>query len=107
VSDGKASTSLATFTITVKPTVTGSATISWTPPLQNTDGSTLTNLAGYRISYGTSPSALTQTVQVPTVGLATYTIDNLAQGTWYFSIKAYTTTGAESAPSTPASKTVQ
>ncbi|MGQ0836340.1 MAG: hypothetical protein ACT4O5_15750 [Gammaproteobacteria bacterium] len=46
------------------PQTTGSATIRWTPPGQNTDGSTLTNLAGYRISYGTSPTALTQAIEV-------------------------------------------
>ena len=30
----------------------GTATVSWTPPTTNTDGSALTNLAGYRVAYG-------------------------------------------------------
>ncbi len=107
VSDGKTSTSLTAFNITVQQVVTGSATISWTPPTQNTDGTALTNLAGYRITYGTSQNALTQTVQVPTVGVTSYTVDNLTQGTWYFAMKSYTTTGTESALSTLASKTIQ
>ena len=32
----------------------GSATLSWTPPTQNMDGTPLTNLAGYRVYWGTS-----------------------------------------------------
>jgi hypothetical protein len=32
----------------------GRATLSWTAPTENTDGTTLANLAGYRIRYGTS-----------------------------------------------------
>ncbi len=51
VSDGKATTSLPAFALTVKSVVvTGSAMISWLPPTTNTDGTALTNLAGYRIS---------------------------------------------------------
>jgi len=86
---------------------TGSATLSWTAPTENEDGTTLTNLAGYRIVYGTSASALNTTVQVPNAGLTTYVIDNLAQGTWYFSMKSYTSAGLESAPTNVVSKTIQ
>ena len=50
VSDGAASASLPAFTITVAQPSTGSATLSWTAPTQNTDGSSLTNLAGFRIA---------------------------------------------------------
>jgi hypothetical protein len=35
-----------------------------------------------------------------------YTLANLAAGTWYFGGVAYTTTGAQSAMSMPVSKTV-
>src|SRR5690348_9234476 len=44
--------------------VTATAALSWVAPTQNSDGSQLTNLAGYNIYYGTDPSALTQTIQV-------------------------------------------
>jgi hypothetical protein len=72
-------------------TTTGSATLSWTPPTRNTDGSTLTNLAGYRIVYGNSPGSLNKTVQVANPGTSRYVVDNLATGTWYFSVRAYST----------------
>ena len=32
---------------------TGNATLAWIPPLENTDGSPLQDLTGYRIHYGT------------------------------------------------------
>ena len=67
VTDTKDTVSLPAFSITVTaPTTNGSATLSWTPPTQNTDGSTINNLAGFRIQYGTSASALTQTIEVTT-----------------------------------------
>ena len=108
VSDGRGgNATLPAFSITVVSTTTGSATLTWTAPTENDDGSALTNLAGYRIRYGTAPTALTQTVQVANAGLTTYVVDNLAQGTWYFSMTAYTSTGLESMPTNVVSKTVQ
>lgn len=108
VSDGKGgNATLPAFAITVNGVTTGSATLSWTAPTENEDGTTLTNLAGYRIAYGTSASALTQTVQVTNPGLTTYVIDDLAQGTWYFAMRAYTSAGLESAQTNVVSKTIQ
>jgi hypothetical protein len=108
VSDGKATTSLGAFGITVAqaPVASGRATVSWGPPTANTDGSALTNLAGYRVTYGTSASALTKVVQVPTTGVTNTLIENLAPGTWYFAVKAYTSAGTESDASPVVSKTV-
>jgi hypothetical protein len=107
VSDGDVDATLPAFSIAVTQIGAGSATLSWTPPTQNTDGSALTNLAGYNIYYGTSASSLTQIVQVNSAGIATYVIDNLAAATWYFAIKAYTTTNVESSLSGIVSKTIQ
>jgi hypothetical protein len=107
VSDGSLTASLPAFAIVVSSTTTtGNATLSWTPPTRNTDGSTLTNLAGYRVLYGTSPSALTRTVQVANPGLSSSVVENLAAGQWYFSVRTYSTTGVESASSSVVSKTV-
>ena len=81
--------------------------LSWSPPTQNTDGSALTNLAGYMISYGASPSALAQTIPVTNPGVFTYAFQNLTPGTWYFVIRAYTTGDVLSDPSNIVSKTIQ
>jgi hypothetical protein len=43
---------------------------------------------GYRIYYGSSAEDLGYTVQIDTIGLQTYVIDDLAPGTWYFAVKA-------------------
>jgi hypothetical protein len=107
VTDGKTTVSLPTFAITVAEVVNGSATLSWTPPTRNTNGTALTNLAGYRIYYGTSATALNRTVQIANPGLATYVVPNLSSATWYFSVRAYNSAGAESSGSNVASKTIQ
>ena len=73
--------------------------LTWIPPTQNTDGSVLTNLAGYKIHYGASASAMTQTVTITNPGLTAYTMSDLPAGNWYFAVTAYSTTGIESAVS--------
>lgn len=80
------------------------ALLTWTPPTQNTDNSTLTNLAGYRLHWGPSATSLSQVVQLADPGQTSYTISNLTPGTWYFGIRAYTSQGAESALSNIISK---
>lgn len=105
VSDGNATTALAPFAISVTQSANGSASLSWSAPTTNSDGSALTNLAGYRIHYGTT-NAMTQVVQVASPGITTYTLGNLSSGTWYFAVSAYASTGAESGLSNTASKTI-
>lgn len=75
---------------------TGSATLSWTPPTVNTDGSVLGNLAGYFIYYGTSPDNLNHSVTVTNAGLTRFVLSGLATQTWYFAMTAYNSIGVES-----------
>jgi hypothetical protein len=77
----------------------GVAALQWVPPTENTDGSVLADLAGYKIYYGTSPSALTQTVTITNPGLTAYTLSNLSPGTWYFVMTSYSAAGVESSMS--------
>ena len=106
VSDGTSSASLPAFSIIVTQVANGSATVSWSAPTQNTDGSALTNLAGFNIYYGTSATNLSQSVQIANPGLTTYALGNLAPATWYFAVNAYSAAGTESALSSIASKTI-
>ena len=106
VSDGTASASLPAFSIQVVGTATGSATLSWTPPTQNTDGSALSNLAGYRVYWGTSQGSYPNSVTISNPGLATYVVDQLTPARWYFVVTAYSSSGVESSPSNVASKQV-
>ena len=112
VSDGTATAALTAFAIRVvapvdtTPPPTGSATLSWNVPTQNTDGSPLTNLAGYRIYYGTDAAALAQAANIDTTDTTSYVVSGLSSGTWYFAIRAYNTAGTESDLSNLASKTI-
>jgi hypothetical protein len=108
VSDGAASASLAGFSIAVQAVQvgTGSATIAWTPPTSNTDNSPLTNLAGYRIYYGTSSGNLTQVLNLPNPGISSGVVENLAAGTWYFAVTSYNASNVESERSNVTSKTI-
>lgn len=82
-----------------KAVSTGTATLDWTPPTENSDGSALTNLAGYNVYYGTAPDKLTQTVKVANPGLSAYTLSSLSPGTWYFAVSSYSSAGVESSRS--------
>jgi putative Ig domain-containing protein len=106
VSDGDATSALPTFSINVTEMSAGSVTISWEPPTTNTNGTPLTNLAGYKIYYGTSPTSMTQSVQIANPGLASYVVENLSPATWYFSLVSYTSADVESPQTEPVSATV-
>ena len=106
VSDGSASASLAAFSINVVAVANGSATLTWTPPTTNTDGSPLTNLAGYRVRWGPAPGNYTNTVTLNNPGLASYVVTNLVPGTHYFVVTAVNSSGVESRLSNVASKTM-
>lgn len=108
-SDGVASSSLPAFGITVSApvAVVGSATLAWSAPTQNTDGTMLTDLSGYKVYHGTSAGALNDVVQVSGPGATSYTYTQLAAGTHYFAVSAFTSNGVESALSTVGSKTIQ
>jgi hypothetical protein len=107
VSDGLATTAIAAFAITVTQIGTGTATISWIPPTENTDGTVLTDLAGYRIHYGKDASNLSEVVEIDNAGLTSYMIENLTAATWFFAVRSVTADGAESALSRIASKTIR
>lgn len=113
VSDGLATTSLPAFGITVNApapapaAVTGSATLTWSAPSQNTDGSAVTDLAGFRVYHGTAANALNDVVELQGAGSSSYTYGQLGSGTHYFAVSAFTTGGAESALSAVGSKTIQ
>jgi hypothetical protein len=84
----------------------GAAIITWTLPTRNTDGSSLTNLAGVRVHFGTSPTEPVNSVQL--IGpLTRHVLYNLPAGTVYFGVKAYSSAGTESSLSNIESKVVQ
>jgi hypothetical protein len=107
VSDGSASAALAAFSVTVQADLPGGASLSWSAPANNVDGSTAANLSGYRIVYGNNATMMANTVSVANPGITSYELADLAPGTYYFAVKAYTSSGEESVISNVASKVVK
>jgi Fibronectin type III domain len=84
----------------------GTVTLTWIAPTGNTNGTPLTDLAGYHIHYGTSQDNLTKVIDLAGTGTTEYEVSGLAPGTYYFAISAYTAMGTESAQSDVGNKTI-
>ena len=106
VSDGLASASLAAFSIDVVATATGSATLSWTAPTLNEDGTPLTDLAGFRIYWGNAPGVYSDSITINNPGITTYVLQGLAAGTYYFVCTAFDAANTESDLSNTATLTI-
>jgi len=106
VSDGQASDSLPAFDISVEAISLGSATLSWTAPTENEDGTTLTDLDGYKLYWGTTSGSYPNSVTIDNPTVTTYVVDNLSPGTYEFVATAFNTAGVESRFSGTATKIV-
>jgi hypothetical protein len=83
---------------------TGQATLSWVAPTTNEDGTPLTDLAGYKIYYGTTSGTYTKNLDVGNVN--TFSMTGLQTGTYYFVATAYNTAKLESGYSNEVSKNI-
>jgi hypothetical protein len=106
VSDGTASASLPAFTLGVLQIGTGTATVNWNPPTENSDGTPLNDLRGFRVVWGRSATTLTQSVTLNNAGLTSHMVTSLASGQWFFAVRARNSAGVESDISNVASKTI-
>ena len=104
VSDGTDSSAI-TFSITVTTIGSASVTLSWTPPVENEDGTTLTDLAGYYIYYGDTAGLYPNSIRINNPSISTYVVDNLTPNTYYFVATSFNSMGVESAYSNEATKT--
>jgi hypothetical protein len=70
------------------------ATITWTTPTTNTDGSPLKDLSAINVYQGTSPEALRRVTSTkPSV--REYVATGLKTGTYYFALRSVNTEGIE------------
>ena len=97
------------------PQASGSATLTWTAPTTDVGGGALTGLSGYYAYYGTSARTDADpkvcgmcgyTTKTAGISETRLTINNLASGTYYFSITAYDPSGNESVFSNEGTKTI-
>ena len=80
----------------------GTIKLAWDAPTTNSDGSPLTDLAGYYVYYGTASGVYGSPVDAKNV--TTYTLTGLTPGqTYYITVTAYDTSGNESDKPTPVS----
>jgi hypothetical protein len=85
-----------------------SVTLSWSPPTHNSDGSSITNLAGYTLHYGTASQDYTGSIEITSPTQTSYVLsDNgFPPGTYYFAISAYNAQQVSSSLSSEVSVTV-
>jgi len=83
---------------------TGVASLTWIAPTTNSNGSQLTDLAGFRVHYGTASRTYTHVIDVQNV--TSYAVNNLPAGTYYFAVTAYNSLGNDSDFSNEVSRTV-
>ncbi len=105
--DGAGDTRSDTIIINRETNGTGSATLTWQAPTERTDGTALTDLAGYTIHYGRMSGVYDYQIDVNTPGVATYVVENLVPGDWYFAMTAYDSSGAVSDYSNEAQRHIQ
>ena len=106
VSDGTSTTTMRTFSIDVTLADLGSTTLSWTPQLENTDGSPLMDLAAYKLYYGTAMGTYPNEILIDNPGITTYVVENLVPNTYYFVATSINELGVESDFSNVATKIV-
>lgn len=104
VSDSAATSSLAPFSISILPAPTSQVNLRWTPPVQNTDGTPISDLAGYRVSYGNASHGYSVELDVSGAAMNGIVIESLQPGTYYFAVKAVTSYGVVSDFSNEVSK---
>jgi hypothetical protein len=71
------------------PAWAGEGSLTWTAPTQNCNGTPLTNLAKYDLTYGQ------KRIDLPLTPLS-YTVTGLTPGTWWFSLAAVNSDGDRS-----------
>lgn len=70
--------------------------LTWIAPTENTDNSPLTNLAGFKVKYGTAAAQLTTTATINDAAARSWTSPDLAPGAWFAGVLAFNTLGLES-----------
>jgi hypothetical protein len=105
--DGKDVSALPQFTITVtKATGAKGFAVDWEAPSENTDGTALTDLQGYKLHYGTASQSYTGAIDISGSGVQSYVVDNLPAGKYYFAVTAVNSAGVESAYSSEVTATL-
>lgn len=88
---GTGGSAVAMISVSISDTVS----LNWQAPTQNTDGTALTDLSGYRIYYGLRSGAYTDSVLVGAAATTSHALQ-LESGEYYFAMTALDADGNES-----------
>jgi len=88
------------------PVGDGTALVSWISPTENTDNSTLTDLASFKIYFGIFPGEYDNSITVNNAGLSSFLVENLGAADWFFVVTAINSSGIESSYSEEVFKTI-
>ena len=80
---------MATLAVMSRCAEAGELNTTWQTPVGNCDNTPLTDLAGYRVRWGSG------TVQLPATATG-YTVPNLTPGTWWINVAAFNMQNVES-----------
>lgn len=83
--------------------------LMWDAPSSNTDGSPATDIAGYKIYYGSASGNYTASIDVgntTSIPIATLSSSVPVRGLYYIAVTAYDTAGNESVYSNEISKSL-
>ena len=77
---------------------TADINLSWVAPSEREDNTaiSLSEIAGYKIYYGTSPGSYSNSVNINDSTASSYKFSNFTKGTYYFAITTRDTEGRES-----------
>lgn len=97
-----------TLTLACSSPADDRATLSWVKPTTNTDGSPLTNLASYKVYWGTGLTGSTwpNSAPVSNPNVLSFVVQPLTPGPYRFVVTAINANGVESVFSNMATKTV-
>lgn len=105
-SDGNVKSSLRKFSVTVTQTALGAITLNLVAPTQNSDGSPLMDLAGYKIYYRKGSGSYIREVQIDNPSISTYVVEQLIPDTYFFAATAFNRSGVESSFSSEVTRVV-
>jgi hypothetical protein len=72
------------------------APVAWIAPTETIDGQPASDLAGFKVYFGGSPTQLNYVQEVPSASATSALIEGLPPGTWYFAVSAYNSAREES-----------
>jgi hypothetical protein len=82
--DGQLSATLPTFSIIVRAPSNYSVTLRWRAPTQNLDGTSITDLKGYHVAYGTASRSYDTWLYIGGANVTSAVIQGLPRGQYFF-----------------------